>query len=337
LPPGMRRLTRWLSNLILRQFIGVTLPKVPSSLSTSTPPQESWIPLPLRSSWLSDQLVGRWSSLLDTGPLKDTLEKKFGFDPEKIARSEKTLLINATNVRTGERAVFSNHPILSRHTGEQRPDVIPGITLQRILASCSIPLIYPWTYDEETTEVYWDGAVVANTPLSGALDAAQAWPAEIPMEVVVVLMTPWLEREIDPATGQPLAAPPLPLPSSFSEALTFTLDWALLATFRERLRVTEAYNRLARLQRQHPELDLFQGTQFVPGTQAGLGTHSGLGAQAPAAAEQAGPLYREVDVVVVAPERFFPAARIIDYDERTDQLIQLGYQAAQRAFEKHFR
>ncbi len=303
LPPGMRRTARWFSNLVLRQFIGVPLPKVPPDMATSPLPQDSWLPLPVKPKWLAENLIGRWNNLLDTGPLKNTLEQKLAIDPQRIAESKRTLLITATNVRTGERVTFSNHPLASRRTGEQRKDVISGITIQRILASCSIPLVYPWTVDDETAEVFWDGAVVANTPLSGALDAAQDWPIEVPMEVIVVLMTPWVEQGQFISSGEEVDTGSLPLPGSFSEALAFTLDWALLATFRERMRITEAYNELSRV------------------IQSG-------GSSAPQ--------YRQVNIVVVAPRTFYSVARIIDYDERTDMLIQQGYEAARLAFEKHF-
>jgi NTE family protein len=311
LPPGMRRVSRWVSNLVLRQFIGVKLNKVPKDLSTSPPPQDSWLPMPVGPRWLSERLIGRWNNLLDTGPLRHTLEHKLGLKEEEIARSPKTLLINATNVRTGERVTFSNRPLLSRSTHEIRRDVIPGITLQRILASCSIPLIYPWTLDEQSAGVYWDGAVVANTPLSGALDAAQDWPVETPMEAVVVLMTPWVEQGRHLSDSE--QALDLPLPGSFSEALTTTLDWALLASFRERLRVTEAYNKLAQISRAYQEASRDASLPPLPI-----------------------PEIREVKVIVVAPRQFFPMARIIDYDERTDQLIRLGYEAAERAFQHQF-
>jgi len=325
LPPGMRSVARWVSNLVMRQFIGVSLPKVASDQSTSPPPQDSWLPLPVGPRWLSEGLIGRWNNLLDTGPLKNTLEKRFKLDMAHIAQSEKILLINATNVRTGERATFSNRPLLSRRTGQARSDIVAGITLQRILASCSIPLVYPWTWDSETAQVYWDGALVANTPLSGALDAAQDWPIEIPMEVVVVMMTPWIEQGRDQSSGQPVMLGELPLPQSFNEALTFTLDWMLLATFRERLRVTEAYNQLADI-----------GEQY----QQAINTYQEASREAGSAVRVVPPpvvpKYRQVKVAVVAPERFFPAARILDYDERTDRLIQLGYQAAERSFQENF-
>ena len=93
------------------------------------------------------------------------------------------------------------------------------------------------------------------------------------------------------------------LPDSFGEALTWTLDWALLASFRERLRLIRAYNRFA-------EQERAEGHQPYH--------------------------YRQVKVVVVAPDDFLPAARILDYDEVSGPLIEMGYQAAKKAFEKHF-
>jgi hypothetical protein len=47
--------------------------------------------------------------------------------------------------------------------------------------------------------------------------------------------------------------------------------------------------------------------------------------------------YRQVNVVIVAPENFLPAARIIDYDEDVSRgLIEMGYLAAEKAFKEHF-
>ena len=41
--------------------------------------------------------------------------------------------------------------------------------------------------------------------------------------------------------------------------------------------------------------------------------------------------------VIVAPEDFFPVARIIDYDEQSKNLIDLGYIAAEKAFREKFK
>ncbi len=297
LPPGMRVLSRWIANRALKNMIGVSLSNVPAELATSTMPTKYWPPLPLLPKWFAERFIGRWTNLLDTGPLRQMLLNRMKINERDLASSPKTLLITATNVQTGERVTFSNRPIFSRNTGEQRKDVIPGITVDRILASCSIPLVYPWTYDEETGAYYWDGAVVANTPLGGALDAVHEQPVEIPMEVVVVLMTPWWESgELPPERARRL-------PDSFGDAITWTLDWALLASFRERLRLVEAYNKMAARDREEGRSSLH---------------------------------YREVKVVIVAPDDFFQVARIIDYDEVSGDLISLGYQAAQKAFQEHF-
>jgi NTE family protein len=291
LPPTMTPFTRLIVNQMMKSMIGVKLPTVKPQDATSATPPSSW-PIP-GLSWL-----GRFANLLDTGPLRKTIIQRLGLDEAKIAASKNTLLINATNVSTGQRVTFSNRPIYRRGTQEVRPDVFSGITIQRILASCSIPLMYPWTFDELSQGVYWDGAVVANTPLGVSLDAANEFPVEDRMEVIVVLMTPWRDHQpVEERGGQQL-------PQDFSEALTWVLDWALLASFRERLDLIHAYNKLGRIGRRinDPELAAI----------------------------------REVRVVIVAPDDFFPASRIIDYDERTDLLIEQGAKAAKKAFEDHF-
>ena len=297
LPPGMRWLARGIARRAFKQMIGVSLPQVPTQQATSPTADKFWPPLPLLPRSLGERMIGRWINLLDTGPLRQTLLTRMQFDEQKIAQSPKALLIAATNVQTGERVIFSNRPIYRRSKAEARSDVVPGITVDRILASCSIPLIYPWTYDRETQAYYWDGAVVANTPLGAALDAVGDKPADIPMEIVVVLMTPWWQA------GEQLPEQARAMPESFGEAITWTLDWALLASFRERLRLIEAYNRFADQERS-------EGRSVLQ--------------------------YRQVRVVIVAPQKFFPVERIIDYDQQSAELIRLGYEAARQAFQNSF-
>ena len=117
------------------------------------------------------------------------------------------------------------------------------------------------------------------------------------MEIVVVLMTPWWHA------GERLPEQARALPASFGEAITWTLDWALLASFRERLRLIDAYNRLAEQER---------------------------------TANSSVMQYRHVKVVIVAPQQFFPVERIIDYDQQSAELIRLGYEAARLAFQNGF-
>ena len=299
IPPGMKSFSRWITRRVLKSMIGVNLPQVPAGRATSPDPKEFWPPLPILPNWLAEKLIGRWINLLDTGPLLQTLQTKFEINEQILADRPGTLMITATNVQTGERVIFSNKAIYQHKDGnfELRPDVYKGITLRRIIASCSIPLVYPWTYDTETNAYYWDGALVANTPIGAALDSVRNKPPEIPMEVVVVLMTPWWE------TGETPPQRASDLPDSFDDAITWMLDWMLLASFRERLNLIKIYNDLADLERNAGSTELH---------------------------------YRKVDVAIVAPKDFFSVARIIDYDEYSAALIDFGYQAVQRVFQAKY-
>ena len=298
LPPGMRGFARWIARKAFGAIMDVNLPQVKPQDATSPVPKEFWSPLPIFSKWWGERLIGRWINLLDTGPLRKTLYSRFNFDPEKLSKSEKALLIAATNVQTGERMMFSNREIARRDTGEARRDVTTGITADRILASCSIPLVYPWTFDPQTNAFYWDGALVANTPIGVALDAMREVPIDVPAEIVVVLMTPWWgSGDTAPRTARKL-------PNSFGDAITWTLDWMLLSSFRERLKLIQMFNELAVRER----------------------------------VEGKGPYkYREVNVIIAAPEDFLPVERIIDYDgDVSAMLIKEGYEAAQRVFQSSF-
>jgi NTE family protein len=298
LPPGMRGLARWFARKAFGAIMKANLPQVQPQDATSPIPKEFWPPLPMTSNWWGERLVGRWINLLDTGPLRKTLHTRFKFDPEKLSTSEKALLIAATNVQTGERMIFSNRVIQRRDKDEVRQDVTTGITADRILASCSIPLVYPWTFDPETNAFYWDGALVANTPIGVALDVMRDVPMDVPAEIVVVLMTPWW------GSNDPTPRTARTLPNSFGDAITWTLDWMLLSSFRERLKLIQTFNELAVRERDE-----------------GKGPYK----------------YREVKVIIAAPDDFLPAERIIDYDGVVSaMLIREGYNAARQAFERLF-
>jgi NTE family protein len=295
LPPGMGWLARRVANVALKQAIGVKLPHIKGDAALSPSAADSWPPLPVLPEWLSKRLIGRWSNLLDTGPLYRTLIDRLGLDEAEIAESAKALLISATNVRTGEGTIFSNRKIINTKTGEPRRNLRSPITLRRIIASCSIPMVYPWTKDEDG-EVYWDGAVVTNTPLGPAFDATADHPIDEPMEAVIVMMTPWWENDADAPKHEQL-------PQDFGEAITWALDWALLASFRSELKLTRSCNKIAQMAK---------------------------------AAGQESP-YRHVEDIIVAPKNFMPVERIIDYDEPASRtLIQLGYEAAELAFQSKF-
>lgn len=297
LPPGMRGIARWAARTIFGELMDAKLPQITPKEATSPIPKEYWPPLPLLPNWLAERLVGHWINLLDTGPLRKTLFTRFGLDEDRLASSEKSLLIAATKVRTGERIMFSNRDVMDHKRGEPRRDVFTGITADRILASCSIPLVYPWTFDVGTESFYWDGALVANTPLGAAIDM-MGEDASVPAEVVVVMMTPWWESG-DPAPEKAEAEP-----QSFGDAITWMLDWMLLSSFRENLKMIRAFNELAKREREESQPPY---------------------------------RYRLVNPIIVSPLDFLRAERIIDYDgDVSAKLIDEGYKAAQHAFEKAF-
>lgn len=295
LPPGMGWLARRVLNTVFRNSIGVPLPHLRPTDAMSPPAAESWPPIPVLPKRLSTMLIGRWSNMLDTGPLYKTLQERLKIDPEKLSESETTLLISATNVRTGEAVVFSNKEF--DHLPVNAPDstMKTPITIRRIIASCSIPMVYPWTKDEDG-QVYWDGAVLANTPLGPAFDAVRDHPLNEEMEAVIVMMTPWWEQgEYSPAHED--------LPQDFGEAMTWTLDWALLSSFRVDLKLMRSCNEICNM-----EVAMGKPQRF-----------------------------RIVKDIIVAPDQFLPVTRIIDYDEPASRdLVEQGYNAAKRAFEAKF-
>ena len=100
-------------------------------------------------------------SLLDTAPWRHTLSQWMDF--ERInAPGAPALLLAATELQSGALRVFCNRPL------EGRP--ADTIVLDHLMASSSIPIVYPWTSIGE--EKYWDGAVLANTPLEPVIDLA---------------------------------------------------------------------------------------------------------------------------------------------------------------------
>ena len=297
LPPGMRGIARWAARTIFGEIMDARLNQISLQDATSPIPKNFWPPLPLLPNWLAERLVGHWINLLDTGPLRRTLFTRFELDEERLAESDKALLIAATKVRTGERVMFSNRKVLDQKENVHRRDVFQGITADRILASCSIPLIYPWTFDPGTKAFYWDGALVANTPLGAAIDLMEA-STDVSAEIVIVMMTPWWETTEDAPEKADTE------PNSFGDAITWMLDWMLLASFRENLKMIRAFNGLATAERQQ-----------------GPGPYR----------------YRTVRPIIVSPLNFLRAERIIDYDEDVStQLIEEGYRAAKAAFEKEF-
>ncbi len=115
---------------------------------------------------LSDLLDGIGTSyLFDTSPLRERLADAIG---GTTLRSEVRLAINAVDVQTGGVVRIVNHPprkaspAASRHYRYE-----PVITLDMVLASASIPLLFnPVPIGDQ---LLWDGGLLVNSPMAPAV------------------------------------------------------------------------------------------------------------------------------------------------------------------------
>ncbi len=95
------------------------------------------------------------SAFICVDPFREMLERTI--EPERVRNSAKTLRVIATNWHTGEIKVFTNKDITDENG------------CAAIMASAAVPGIFPPVQIGE--DIYVDGGVVMNTPISYALDA----------------------------------------------------------------------------------------------------------------------------------------------------------------------
>ncbi|NWF80136.1 MAG: patatin-like phospholipase family protein [Chloroflexi bacterium] len=210
-------------------------------------------------------------SLLDTTPWRHTLAGWMDFAYIN-GPAAPALLIAATELQSGALEVFCNRPL------QGRPAATIGI--EHLLASSSIPIVYPWT--EIGQYKYWDGAVIANTPLDPVIDLA----GEDDLDILVVMMTPW-----SPAAG----AARTTVPQDLAQAVTLTLDWALLGSYRMAFEALEQRNQLA---------------------------EAILRLRAAGIEPPPGPAPRPIAMpTVIAPAELMPLDWIIDYEHTNHQLL----------------
>lgn len=115
------------------------------------------LPRFFRPRWLAPSLApadwpAHWTSLYDTGPLRELLLRYVDFPA--LRASPVRLLISAVNVETAELEVFDSH--------------VDELRVEHVMASGSLPPGFPWT--EIDGRYYWDGALVSNSPLQQVLD-----------------------------------------------------------------------------------------------------------------------------------------------------------------------
>ena len=104
--------------------------------------------------------------LFDATPLKDHLRAAIG--GEALHRTKVRLAINAVDLATGRVVRFVNHPPhKSPRASVRHYRHVPAITLDMILASASIPLVFNSVRVDDLD--LWDGGLLVNSPLAPAV------------------------------------------------------------------------------------------------------------------------------------------------------------------------
>lgn len=145
-----------------------------------------------------------WTHLMHTRPLLQFIEREIDF--EAIRQSPTELRVAAVDVGTGDVRVFTNMELSAK----------------RLLASASIPLLFPMVEDEGRH--YWDGGTVVNTPLQPAIEAGAT-------EITCVLLSPVGARELPP-------------PTHMWEAIARFADLKMMGSLKEDIKHAEAINGL---------------------------------------------------------------------------------------------
>jgi len=190
-------------------------------------------------------LVGRFlgglrhSALADTSRLRTRLVETFGGEtvPERQCRCA----INTVDVRTGR--VIRYVTAATSLTREPDYHIVPAITVDMVLASASIPLLFPPVPVHDN--LLWDGGLLVNTPLAPVV----ALGAE---EIVTVLVT-----------RTPSVASPKPL-RSFGEAVECTVDSLLENAYNVDRKLLFARNRIARLEGGYRAVKLYKALRPEP-------------------------------------------------------------------------
>jgi len=190
-------------------------------------------------------LVGRFlgglrhPALVDTTRLRARLVDVFGGDT--VPEREMRCAINTVDVRTGQvvRYVTAATPL----TREPDYRVVPAITVDMVLASASIPLLFPPV--AIGSNLLWDGGLLVNTPLAPVV----ALGAE---EIVTVLVT-----------QTPGVASPKPL-RNVGEAVERTVDALLENAYNVDRKLLFARNRIARLEGGYRAVKLYRALRPEP-------------------------------------------------------------------------
>jgi NTE family protein len=224
--------------------------------------------------------------LADTARLRERLIDEFG--GERIESGPHRLAINTVDAHTGQLVRFVN-----RETALTRPPdyvIVDAITVDMVLASASIPLLFPPV--PMGLRLLWDGGLLVNTPLAPAV----ALGAD---EIVIVLVTEPPDPEPGPFTR-------------FGRAVERTVDSFLENAYNVDRKLLLERNRLARSQdapyRQvtlyeavrPPRNRSFNAGSYLYFERSVLAEMHALGRRAAAAWLAAGPRVDELDAALRA-------------------------------------
>jgi NTE family protein len=109
----------------------------------------------IRPDFLAWPVAGlSWTYFYRTHPLRATLAELVDLQRLQRSDAEPLLLLSATNVQKGQIEYFDSSK--------------GGLSLDHVLASCSLPPAFPMTGIGDQS--YWDGGLFDNTPLGAVLD-----------------------------------------------------------------------------------------------------------------------------------------------------------------------
>ena len=176
--------------------------------------------------------------VVDTAPLRARLVDVFG--GERVPNRGVRLALNTVDVHSGRVVRFVTAPAPVTRSADYI--VVDAITVDMVLASASIPLLFPPVRVGQ--HLLWDGGLLVNTPLAPAV----ALGAE---EIVTVLVT----------------EPPEPLPGPlrhFGRAVERTVDSFLENAYNMDRKLLLERNRVTRLQRgPYREVILYEAVRPV--------------------------------------------------------------------------
>lgn len=171
---------------------------------------------------LADRILSGigWTWLLDTRPLDATLERVLGGRRVQVG-DRLAVAVSAVDKPTGELVRFVNTLPEPQRRSPRFRQVDLGV--EHLMASSAIPLVF--RPGEAEGSQWWDGGLVANTPLAPAM-------AYEP-DVVIVVTTATRER-------------PSPRPESLADAVALLIDNVLAFSLASDLHRAELLNELRR-------------------------------------------------------------------------------------------